>query len=668
MRRLAEVGRIGPYEKEFLHANGSRFWLLFAGAALGDGSVVEYCLDISDRKRAEAALRASEENYRSLFESINQGFCTIEVLFDEHDQAIDYVFCETNPAFDRNTGLAGVIGKRMRDLAPAHEEHWFQTYGDIALSRQPRRFEAEAASLGRWYNVYAYPVGEPDQHQVAILSEDISERRRAEQSLRESEERYRTIVEEASDYAIFTTDAERRIDSWPAGAQAVLGWSADEAIGQPLDMAFTPEDRAAGIPEREFLSARDSGYAPNERWHIRKDGTRVFVDGSAYPRFDGAGQFLGLFKIGQDTTERRRTDEALRASEEKYRGLFASMNEGFCLYEIIRDDHGKVIDVFIHEANAAYERLTARPNAVGRTLRSIDPSVDDEWLEMMAAVVDKGEPARFTRYSPITGRWFDVRASVQDQGTPPLLALIFTDITERVTAERSLRESEERLQARVTEATDELRTLSRRLLEVHEEERRHLARELHDEIGQVLTGLQFQLATVSAADGERVAEVQKTVQDLTEQVRQLSMDLRPAVLDQYGLLAALRWHIERYGIRTGIKVDLRHEGLEARLPPPVEIAAFRVVQEALTNIVRHAETHEAFVQLLADAEALTVVVRDRGQGFDPASANPSSGLSGMRERVELLGGTLTLDSGPGEGTVIAAEVPLTVSPLLEESL
>jgi signal transduction histidine kinase len=146
------------------------------------------------------------------------------------------------------------------------------------------------------------------------------------------------------------------------------------------------------------------------------------------------------------------------------------------------------------------------------------------------------------------------------------------------------------------------------------------------------------------------------------------MDLRPAVLDQYGLLAALRWHIERYGIRTGIKVDLRHEGLEARLPPPVEIAAFRVVQEALTNIARHAETHEAFVQLLADAEALTVVVRDRGQGFDPASANPSSGLSGMRERVELLGGTLTLDSGEGEGTVIAAEVPLTVSPLLEEPL
>jgi signal transduction histidine kinase len=228
-----------------------------------------------------------------------------------------------------------------------------------------------------------------------------------------------------------------------------------------------------------------------------------------------------------------------------------------------------------------------------------------------------------------------------------------SDVSQRREAEAALRTSEASLATRVNQATAELRALSRRLLVVQEEERRHLARELHDEIGQVLTGLGFQLSAGADPDVAR-----RIVEELTAQVRQMSMDLRPAALDAYGLLPALAWHIERYQTRTGIQVDLRHQGVNGRFPGPVEISAYRVVQEALTNVARHAGATLVSVQLLAGDGTLTLSIRDRGRGFNPDDRPMSSGLGGMRERVELLGGTTSIESAPGGGTSITVEIPL----------
>ena len=166
--------------------------------------------DITDRKRATEALLRSEERYRTLFDSIDQGFCTIEVFFDDARRPVDYQFLEINPAFERTSGLENAIGKRMRELAPAHEEYWFQLYGKVARTREPARFEAEAAALGRWYNVYAYPIGEPEDNRVAVLFEDVTERHLAHASLVESELRYRTLIQNLPDYAIFLLDPR-----WP---------------------------------------------------------------------------------------------------------------------------------------------------------------------------------------------------------------------------------------------------------------------------------------------------------------------------------------------------------------------------------------------------------------------------------------------------------------------
>src|SRR5690606_29300891 len=151
-----------------------------------------------------------------------------------------------------------------------------------------------------------------------------------------------------------------------------------------------------------------------------------------------------------------------------------------------------------------------------------------------------------------------------------------------------------------------------------------------------LTGLGFQLGAAVPGEAPGLADARRTIQELTEQVRQLSMDLRPAALDAYGLLAAARWHIERYQTRTGVQIDFRHEGLDRRFASVVEVTAYRVLQEALTNVARHGEVKAASVRMLADTTMLTVAIRDDGRGFDPAHPRVASGLGGMEERVELL--------------------------------
>jgi signal transduction histidine kinase len=189
---------------------------------------------------------------------------------------------------------------------------------------------------------------------------------------------------------------------------------------------------------------------------------------------------------------------------------------------------------------------------------------------------------------------------------------------------------------------------------------------LHDEIGQSLTGLKLLLgmeASVRAVSaGPSHDEVQALVGDLLAQVREMSLDLRPAMLDDLGLLSALAWHFERYKARTDVQVIFKHSGLEGRrFDPAVETAVYRIVQEALTNVARHAGVREVTVRLWAKEEGLGAQVEDQGKGFRPEgafAAHATGGLSGMRERAELLGGRLTVESTPGEGTVVAAEFPV----------
>jgi signal transduction histidine kinase len=220
---------------------------------------------------------------------------------------------------------------------------------------------------------------------------------------------------------------------------------------------------------------------------------------------------------------------------------------------------------------------------------------------------------------------------------------------------------------------EELRALSRRVVEAQENERRTIARELHDEIGQSLTALKMIMAQAARLpETERTAalnEAKNVVGDLIRQVREMSLNLRPSMLDDLGLLPTLLWHFERFTTQTGIRVNFKHEGLQSdqiKLSPEVNTAAYRIVQEALTNITRYAEVDQVEIQIRFKDNTLTVRIEDRGRGFSPAKLNAraSAGLSGMRERVHLLEGKLVIDSAPGKGTCVTAELPahnLTIS-------
>jgi signal transduction histidine kinase len=219
---------------------------------------------------------------------------------------------------------------------------------------------------------------------------------------------------------------------------------------------------------------------------------------------------------------------------------------------------------------------------------------------------------------------------------------------------------------------ERLEALSHRLIEVQESERQHIARELHDEIGQALTALKMSLEAVASRSGSggvaRLRDIREQVDALLAQVRNLALDLRPAMLDDLGLLPALLWLFERYAAQVGVRVSFEHRGLDRRFEAETETAAYRIVQEALTNAVRHAGVGGVTVRAWSDRRSLSVQVVDQGAGFDPNQTmadGTSSGLAGMRERALLLGGRLTVDSEPGRGTRVSAELPLGELPLGE---
>jgi signal transduction histidine kinase len=219
----------------------------------------------------------------------------------------------------------------------------------------------------------------------------------------------------------------------------------------------------------------------------------------------------------------------------------------------------------------------------------------------------------------------------------------------------------------------QLQTMSQRLVQAHEAERRQLARELHDEIGQMLTGLNLLLEVGTAFTMEmltdRLREAQALVADLTTRVRSLSLDLRPSMIDDLGLLPTLHWHFQRYTLLTQVQVLFKHSGLERVLDPTIAIATYRIVQEALTNVARYALVEEVHVQVWASHTSLSIQIEDHGRGFNTDavfSAHQSNGLTGMQERAALLGGNVLIDSTPGEGTRILAILPLVGPDALKE--
>jgi len=216
----------------------------------------------------------------------------------------------------------------------------------------------------------------------------------------------------------------------------------------------------------------------------------------------------------------------------------------------------------------------------------------------------------------------------------------------------------------IVNSRQRMRDLSNQLVEIQETERRRIARELHDEIGQSLTGLSLLFCSLYRSDEKSSEQYQKVlslIEELISKTQDLSLDLRPAMLDEMGLLPTLLWFIERFENQTGILINFEHNGLHQRFPAPLETTAYRITQEALTNIARHAGVKQADVRLWVDLGTLSIQIEDHGTGFDleqKQSTGLANGLSGIDERVTLLDGNLEVISAPGSGTTVLAKIPI----------
>ena len=284
-----------------------------------------------------------------------------------------------------------------------------------------------------------------------------------------------------------------------------------------------------------------------------------------------------------------------------------------------------------------------------------------EWLPALRAMRDAGLRA----YLSVPLRFAGRVAGALNLGArlPDAFDAIDVEAVTDVAALLALSLGLDELRERAGADRERVTQLSGRLLEVQEEERRRIAGELHDETGQLLTGLKLALEAVVPVDeaAASLESARELAAEVLAQVRDLTLDLRPSVLDDLGLVPALVWQIDRYSSRTGVQVAFKQVGADARFRPELETAAYRIVQEALTNVARHAGVSEAAVTVWVEADALSVRVEDRGRGFDVQATgrlHASGGLAGMRERAALLGGALEISSAPKGGTSVYARLPV----------
>ena len=611
------------------------------------------------------------------------------------------------------------------------------------------------------------------------------QRKRTEDRLRESEERFRLLVEGTHDYAIFMLDATGCVAQWNKGAERLKGYGVDEILGRNHATFYTPEDIQRELPKYTLSRATSEGVYEGEGWRVRKGGERFWAGVKLTALRDLDGTLRGFVKVTRDITERKEAEERLKESEarlmraqefsllmvvhtdldgrwlkvppmlcatldyteqELLNGRFQGVThpgdvdaESAQCERLVRGDaksfdlekrflrrDGKAIWVYqdtsivlddedrplhflsfirnITQRKQAQEQLRKSEIQLSEAQRLAhlgswewDVTAGTvEWSDELYRIygIPPGQPMSYADYlervlpedrervhdtiaaalkarTPFTLEERVMRADgelrhllsqgaiiVDETGESPRMVGVCLDITERKHAEQRLREYTHRLQG-----------LSQRLLEAQETERRRIARELHDQIGQDLSVIKINLQGLKRMPGvsaltNPIDETIRIVESVLQTARNLSLELRPSMLDDLGLIAALRWYLDRQAQRAGFKVQFLPDTLSGRVAPTIETACFRLAQEAVTNILRHAGARHVQMSVGIEDGELEMRIVDDGAGFDVeaararAASGESFGLLGMEERALLAGGRLEIISTAGKGTTIVARFPL----------
>jgi PAS domain S-box-containing protein len=570
------------------------------------------------------------------------------------------------------------------------------------------RFRSLLTGEERWAVVKAIPIPDEDgqvQYAASIFS-DITEHKRAEEALKLSELRFQAFMDN-SPVVAFIKDEQARFVYVNPRFESAFQTTAAAVIGIS-DTVVVPDEVARRIhaDDAEVLS---TGKLKEIIEVIPgPDGTHHHWLTFKFPMSLPGGQRY-IAGASVEITDRVHAEEALKESETRFQAFMH--NAPVVAY--MKDESGKV--VFL---NHAWEQLFGIPiaEALGKDDFQLQPpDLAEQFRAADVEVLRTGQvkvlPETVTAVDGTVRHWMTFKFPIVLPSGARFVGGASVEITERVQAEQELQRYAERL-----------RMLSRQLIEAQEAERRRISRDLHDQVGQSLTAIKIDLqvaqhelmagdqegtsgpAQTSLAGGEppssqatfagRLGRSIEMVEHTIQQVREFSLDLRPSILDDLGLPSALLWYAEEQARRAGFRADVAIEQLAARLSPELEITCFRVAQEAITNVVRHARAGRVSVELRRSGEELMLTVSDDGIGFSPrALASETSvgagrevregdegmegspaggnnkgalspdriralGLAGMQERVLLVGGRLSIQSRPGAGTTVRAVFPL----------
>lgn len=487
------------------------------------------------------------------------------------------------------------------------------------------------------------------------------------------EAEFRAFADSARDYAFITLSLDETVIGWSKGAELLLGYSQDEIVGRPGAIFFTPEDVARGEPDEEVSTALREGRAEDERWHLRKDGSRFWGSGVLTPLRDPSGEVRGYAKVMRDRTGERQYQEALRMREERLRLLLENLRD-CAVFELNRKGEICVWNpgaerIFGYTAEEAlgvdgkefFAAAGYSPDAFRKELETALASGRSEgeaWLT-------RKDGTRFF------ARW--ITNTVHSEGEEAVgFIKVLRDETQREEAEGEQQRRRQfawelmEQQARATSwalgrTQTQLTEIGRRLLNVQEEERRRIARDLHDHLAQRLAFLEMGLDRLRqglpadlAQLRSEVAGLQQQTAALCEDVREISHRLHPSIVEHLGLIKALRALCEEYqrSRRAPVTCEASDDG--RAIPLDVATAYYRICEEALRNVQKHAGNVPVCVQVHARGSELRMRIQDSGSGFNPDSveAQQHLGLVSMRERATLVGAIFKCKSEPGKGTTI----------------
>lgn len=507
--------------------------------------------------------------------------------------------------------------------------------------------------------------GQQAPHSVQFYSDDSF--------LLDDLQRFQLFVDAVQDHALFTLDPGGLVATWNIGAERIQGYKASEIIGQHFSCFYPQEDVQASKPGHELEIAARDGRLADEGWRLRKDGSRFWANEVITAIRNETGALLGFGIVTRDLTERKRAQEDLVRTEERFR-LVVEAVQDYAIFMLDPEGH-------ILTWNQGAERIKGyrASEIVGKHFSVFYPEEDNRrgkpaWELAIAAKEGRFEDEDWRLRKDGSRFWANVIiTAVKDRANNLIgYAKVTRDYTERMRTLESLDEARRRLY----ESEKSLRELSLHLLRTQDEERRRIGREIHDSLGQYLAVLKMKLHSISSSSSmpDETAECLDLVDECVKEVRTLSYLLYPPMLEELGLASAIPWYLEGFSKRCGIKTSFEICQELERLPREVELALFRVLQESLTNVQRHSGSASADIRILQSGSSVTLQVTDQGRGMPTAILEQGSadwmgslgvGLRGMSERLRQLGGKLEISS-TDTGTQVRATVPTVTSPSLSD--